>query len=97
MTRYLLAASVVVFAASLVTAQDKPRFPGPTDTGFLLPNGWHLTPAGKHLVTTDLPLNIIPLKDGKHALVATSGFNQHDLTLVSLDGSEPRALDKQSA
>ena len=21
------------------------KFPGPTETGFLLPNGWHLTPA----------------------------------------------------
>ena len=51
---------VVALAAGLAAAQDKPdptRTAGPTATGFLLPNGWHLTPAGKHLVTTDLPLN----------------------------------------
>ena len=33
---------------------------------------------------TDLPLNILPLADGKHALVAASGFNDHDLSLIDL-------------
>src|SRR4051812_17526049 len=85
----------LLVAASVVGAsygEDKPKTVGPTDTGFLLPNGWHLTPAGKHLVTTDLPLNIIPLKDSKHVLVATSGYNKHELTLVDISGSEPKAV-----
>ena len=64
--------------------QPKPVFPGPTKDGFLLPNGWHLTPAGKHVETSDLPLNIHPLNDGKHALVTTNGFNRHDVSLVDL-------------
>jgi YVTN family beta-propeller protein len=72
--------------------RETPAFPGPTATGFLLPNGWHLTPVGKHFVTTDLPLNIIPLKDGKRVLVATSGFNQHNLYLIDISGAEPKAL-----
>jgi YVTN family beta-propeller protein len=63
---------------------DKPRFAGPTDAGFLLPNGWTLTPAGKHVTLTDLPLNILPLSDNKHALVATSGYNKHELSLIDL-------------
>jgi YVTN family beta-propeller protein len=58
--------------------------PGPTKDGFLLPNGWHVTPAGKHIPTTDLPLNILPLKDGRHALVGTSGFNPHHLSVIDL-------------
>ncbi|HEY2786679.1 MAG TPA: beta-propeller fold lactonase family protein, partial [Fimbriiglobus sp.] len=74
----------------------KPRFPGPTGSGFLLPNGWHLTPAGTHLVTTDLPLNIIPLKDCRHVLLATSGYNQHDLMLVDVSGETPKVVDKAS-
>src|SRR5262249_14107706 len=41
-------------------------------------------PAGKHVVLTDLPLNVIPLADNKHALVATSGFNKHELSLIDL-------------
>jgi YVTN family beta-propeller protein len=64
--------------------EDKPRFPGPTEKGFLLPNGWTLTPAGKHVTLTDLPLNIVPLADNQHALVATSGYNKHELSLVDL-------------
>jgi YVTN family beta-propeller protein len=78
--------------ATVACGQDKPTVAGPTDTGFLLPNGWHLTPVGKHLVTTDLPLNIVPLRDGKHALVATSGYNQHNLYLVDISGAEPKAV-----
>ena len=75
-----------MLAVCPLAGQDKSttQFPGPTDKGFLLPNGWTITPAGKHVTLTDLPLNIIPLKDGNHALVATSGFNQHELSLIDL-------------
>ncbi len=91
-----------LFACAALTFADPPKdkptdgtkFPGPTKDGFLLPNGWHLTPVGKHVVTTDLPLNVIPLKDGKHALIASSGWNNHDLCLVDLSSSEPKILDK---
>ena len=82
-TAFALLITSLALTASAV-AQDKPQFPGPTESGFLLPNGWHLTPVGKHVETTDLPLNIIPLKDGKHAVVATSGFNSHNLYLIDL-------------
>jgi YVTN family beta-propeller protein len=79
---------LAVFASALVgwglLADDKPRFAGPTEKGFLLPNGWTLTPAGKHVTLTDLPLNILPLADNKYALVATSGFNKHELSLIDL-------------
>jgi YVTN family beta-propeller protein len=74
--------------------KDKPTYAGPTDKGFLLPNGWTLTPAGKHVELTDLPLNIIPLTDGKHALVATSGYNKHQLSLVDLGAC--KILDQQT-
>lgn len=75
----------------------KPTQPGPVQGGgFLLPNGWTLTPAGQHAVTTDLPLNIIPLKDNKHAIVACSGFNAHDLLLVDITG-EPKIVSKITA
>jgi YVTN family beta-propeller protein len=57
---------------------------GPTEKGFLLPNGWTLTPAGEHVTISDLPLDIKPLADGVHALVASSGYNAHELTLVNL-------------
>jgi YVTN family beta-propeller protein len=74
----------VLIPAGHLGGQDNPVFPGPTGKGFLLPNGWTITPAGKHVSLTDLPLNILPLPGGKHALVATSGFNKHQLSLIDL-------------
>ncbi len=82
---------VLGFAFSLYADEPKPdakpQYAGPTATGFLLPSGWHITPIGQQVQTTDLPLNIIPLKDNRHALVATSGFNVHKLSLIDfVDG-----------
>ena len=56
----------------------------PTGRGFLLPNGWTISPAGDQVGLTDLPLNILPLADGRHALVGTAGYNAHQLSLVDL-------------
>jgi YVTN family beta-propeller protein len=72
---------------TLLLAGDEPRFAGPAKDGksFLLPNGWTIAPAGDQVGLTDLPLNIVPLADGRHALAATSGFNEHQLSLIDLD------------
>ncbi|MHB1423306.1 MAG: beta-propeller fold lactonase family protein, partial [Gemmataceae bacterium] len=77
-----------------VSAEDKPKGPGPTTQGFLLPNGWTITPAGRQVALTDLPLNILPLADNKHVLVAASGYNKHELTLIELKSG--RIVDKQT-
>src|SRR5262245_60545859 len=82
--RTALAVALAFVAAAPAADPPKPTFAGPTETGFLLPNGWHLTPAGRHVEITDLPLNIHPLKDGKHALVTTNGYNRHEVSLVDL-------------
>jgi YVTN family beta-propeller protein len=86
------AALFVAIIAISARADDKPTpktdsqatFPGPTATGFLLPNGWHITPAGRQVEITDLPLNIHPLSDGRSVIVTTNGFNQHQLSLIDL-------------
>jgi YVTN family beta-propeller protein len=57
----------------------------PTSRSYLLPNGWTISPAGRQVPLTDLPLNILPLSDCRHALVTTNGYNRHCLTLVKLD------------
>jgi YVTN family beta-propeller protein len=75
---------ILLLKGSVVLSDDPPRFAGPTAKGFLLPNGWTITPVGKQVTLTDLPLNIIPFADGKHALAAASGFNKHELALVDL-------------
>jgi YVTN family beta-propeller protein len=85
----LLTTGLILFTAALVAAQDKPTknapgFPGPTDSGVVLPNGWRITPAGQQVILTDLPLNIRTTPDGKYALVATNGYNAHELTAIDL-------------
>ena len=93
--RTLLTAALASALFALgAAAADAPSRPGPTDAGFLLPNGWTITPAGKHVVLTDLPLNIVPLADNKHALVATSGYNKHELSLIDL--ASQQVVDKQT-
>lgn len=62
-----------------------PRYSGPTKEGFLLPNGWTLSPVGDQVPLTDLPLNIVPLPDSRHALVGTAGYNAHELSLIDLE------------
>jgi YVTN family beta-propeller protein len=73
---------------------DRPTHPGPTGDGFLLPNGWKLTPAGDQVPLTDLPLNILPLADGRHALVGTAGYNAHELSVVDLEAK--RVVSKET-
>ena len=84
----------LILSGSLLLAEEKPQLPGPTEKGFLLPNGWTITPVGKQVLLTDLPLNILPSADSKTALVATNGFNKHELSLINL--SEGKILAKTS-
>jgi YVTN family beta-propeller protein len=96
----LVAASLVTLTIILSihadeTGKERPRRPGPTAQGFLLPNGWQITPVGRQIETSDLPLNIIPLPDGRHVLMACSGFNRHELLLIDL--AESKIVSRQSA
>ncbi len=81
-------------AAVILPAQETPRYAGPTSEGFLLPNGWTLKPAGQQIPLADLPLDIIPLADGRHVLAATSGYNAHELSLIDL--LERKVIDHQA-
>src|SRR5579864_2854622 len=84
----LAVAVLATLYAVPLAAQDKPRYAGPTEHGFLLPNGWTVSPAGAQVSLTDMPLNILPLADGRHVLVATSGYNSHDVSLVDLEAKK---------
>lgn len=79
-------------------SSGEPQFAGPAADGFVLPNGWRLTPAGEHVLLSDLPLNIRVSADNKYAFVTTSGYNSHQLTAVDLGSREKIAVEtaKQS-
>ncbi|HEX4591614.1 MAG TPA: beta-propeller fold lactonase family protein [Gemmataceae bacterium] len=82
--RIRLLALCLILLGMPAIADDRPTTAGRTSEGFLLPNGWTISPAGRHVVLTDLPLNIHSLGDGRSALVATSGYNKHELSLIDL-------------
>jgi YVTN family beta-propeller protein len=84
----------LLHCGGLATAQEAPRYAGATESGFLLPNGWTLKPAGEHVVVADLPLNIIPLPGSRLALAATSGYNNHELSLIDLPSR--KVIDHQT-
>ncbi|HEX4130167.1 MAG TPA: alkaline phosphatase family protein [Pirellulales bacterium] len=89
-------AAALILGALLVPtanhADEPPRYAGPTSDGFLLPNGWTISPVGRQVPLADLPLNIVPL-DKNRALVATSGYNAHELTLVDLETGKKLATE----
>ncbi len=56
----------------------------------LLPNGWRLTPAGRHVVTEDYVLNLTPTPDGRSVVAMHCGYNPHGLAVVDPGSMEIR-------
>jgi YVTN family beta-propeller protein len=55
-----------------------------SDGKMLLPNGWHVTPAGRHIkLAGDLPMKMIVTRDGK-LLVNTAGWHDHDVNVIDI-------------
>ena len=86
--------SAVLDLAGRLDSPGVPRYAGATKTGFLLPNGWVVSPVGEQVPVADLPLNILPLPDSRHVLVATSGYNAHELSLIDL--GKRAVVDRQA-
>lgn len=60
--------------------------PGPEGGGVtLLPNGWRIAPAGKHLVLGNMPLAMEESPDGKRLVVSNNGFSKPTLSIVDLE------------
>ncbi len=55
------------------------------DGAAILPNGWPITPAGKQVELSTLPLALALHPDGKHAFVLNSGFLPPSVSVVDLD------------
>ena len=71
--------SIALFSLCLSLAAQTPKAsPQGTD----LPNGWKLSPAGRHAVTLDYVLNVQPAPDRKALVALHSGFNPHGLVVV---------------
>jgi YVTN family beta-propeller protein len=58
----------------------------------LLPNGWKIAPAGRHLQVGDLPLAMVQSPDGKSLLVATNGYARPAIAVVDLEHEYVRSV-----
>lgn len=78
--------------APLLQGEETPptHWPGPGEGGYVLPNGWKITPAGKNLLTEDLVLNLRNAPDGKVLVGVHGGFNDHGLVVVDAAADEVR-------
>jgi len=73
-----------LFLVTLAWAPES-QLPGSLGKGvILLPNGWKIQPAGKHIPLDDLPLEIIESPDGEYAIVTNSGYSPPILSVIDL-------------
>src|SRR5215470_11408886 len=64
------------------------QLPGKTQAGTLLPNGWTLTPEGKQIPVSDLPLNMVMSNDGRYLLVTTNGYGLQTINVIDLTSGQ---------
>ena len=70
------------------TANKEITLPGKYADFTLLPNGWKLTPAGKHVNIGELPLNLIITADEKYALTCNSGMGENSISVVDISSGK---------
>ncbi len=51
------------------------------DGATLLPNGWRIAPAGRHVQVGDLPLNMATSADGRFLVITNNGWTRPTLTV----------------
>src|SRR5262245_25403801 len=54
------------------------------DGSTLLPNGWRLSPAGKHVKVGDLPLNFLQTPSSKYLIVTTNGLARPTFSIIDV-------------
>lgn len=57
----------------------------------MLPNGWQLTPAGRHIPLGDLPLNMALSPDGRWLAVTNNGYGRQCIQLIDVVHEKPCA------
>ncbi|MEP7306295.1 MAG: SMP-30/gluconolactonase/LRE family protein [Acidobacteriota bacterium] len=83
-----MASLVVAAAVPTIRAQfapDPTAVPGALPDGsILLPTGWRLSPAGRHIMLSDLPLNLVQSPDSRYVIVASQGLMKPTFSVIDV-------------
>lgn len=74
--------------AQQAKAQAERTMPGQKASSMLLPNGWMLTPEGKQIPVSDLPMNMELSKDGRFLLVTTNGNGEQEVDILDVQSQQ---------
>ncbi len=88
-----LAAALTLCSLSVSSFGDRVTTirPGPVGAGVtLLPNGWKIAPAGRHIQVGDLPLAMAESPDGRWLLVANNGYALPTISIVDIQHQSVR-------
>jgi DNA-binding beta-propeller fold protein YncE len=84
--RFWLAVAVAagLFGFAAMRAQPTPRVvrPGTDGDVTVLPNGWRIAPAGRHVQVSDLPLNMSFSPDARYLIVTNNGYSKPTFSVV---------------
>src|SRR5688572_6208081 len=77
---------LAVLLGSTISFAAESTKPGHQGGGtVLLPNGWKIAPAGRHLPVGDLPLDLVESEDGRYVIVTNNGYAKPTLTVVDVE------------
>ncbi len=80
MTKLFSLLSATIIATTTLAQSNAPLLP----TQVQLPNGWHLTPAGKNIQLGDLPLNMAVSPSKKYLAITNNGQSTQSIELISV-------------
>jgi len=91
MLRRLVVPVLLLLLPPAASAVEKPappssrrQVPGREGNAVLLPNGWKIAPAGRHVTVGDLPLAMAESPDGGTLVITNNGYDKPSLTVVDL-------------
>src|SRR5579862_5374659 len=92
--RIVFGVAAILAAAGLIAATKVHRIIWADQTNdqgqTILPNGWAVTPAGRHIqLKGDMPLAMAFVEGGTRLAVATGGWHDQGLTLVDVASEQP--------
>jgi len=99
MRRFARSRLFAMLLAAAAAAPSAPRrVPGSAGGVTLLPNGWKISPAGRHISVGDLPLALVESADGRYVVVSCNGYAKPTLEVVDLESfTVPSRVEVENA